>query len=309
MAQLTVQLGSLTLKNPILAASGTFGFGFELSELLDLSALGGIVLKSLTVSPRAGNPPPRLAETPAGVLNSIGLENPGLERFLDEILPAVRPLPTAVVASIAGERVSDFERLAEALGAAEGIDALEVNVSCPNQEGGGMAFGVDPKMTATVVQAVRAKCAKPVFVKLTPNVTQVAPIARSAEQAGADAVALVNTFQGLVIDWRERRPAIRGLRGRGGVSGPAIKPLALRHVRDAFEAVSIPVIGMGGIVSAEDAMEFIVAGATAVQIGSAHFRDPEASVKMAGALSTLLEAAEEPDIRQWIGTLQDNPQY
>jgi len=303
MAHLAVQIGSLELRNPILAASGTFGFGSEFEGVADLQALGGIVLKSLTVSPREGNPPPRIAETPAGMLNSIGLENPGLDRFLDEILPGIRELPTALVASIAADRVEDFETLARALGGAAGLAAVELNVSCPNQASGGMAFGVDPAQTAHAVRTVRPYVEKPLIVKLTPNVGDIAPIARAAEDGGADAVALVNTFQGLAVDWEERRPSIRGIRGRGGLSGPAIKPLALRFVHDAFLAVSIPVIGMGGIVTAEDVMEFVVAGSSAVQVGTANFMDPRACEKIAMELEWLLDDTVAPDLRDWIGTL------
>ncbi|MHC4599064.1 MAG: dihydroorotate dehydrogenase [Planctomycetota bacterium] len=307
MARLTTQIAGLTLENPVLTASGTFGFGLDYEGIADLSALGGIVLKSLTVAPRPGNPPPRLAETPCGILNSIGLENPGLQRFLDEILPRVASLPTAVVASIAGETVEDFEILAEALGNAEGIDAVEANVSCPNQKAGGMAFGVDAGATAEVVRRIRPRCARPLVVKLTPNVTDVAPIAKAAEAEGADAVSLVNTFQGLAVDWRARRPSIRGIRGRGGVSGPAIKPLALRFVNDAYRSVSIPVIGMGGIVTGEDALEFLVAGARAVQVGTATFTDPHAPVKVVRELNTLLDGSGEPDVESWVGSLHAEP--
>ncbi|MHC4778622.1 MAG: dihydroorotate dehydrogenase [Planctomycetota bacterium] len=303
MANVTTKIGRLKLRNPVLTASGTFGFGLDHAGVMDLAEVGGIVLKSLTVAPRAGNPPPRLAETPSGILNSIGLENPGLDRFLSHILPRVATLPTAVVASIAGESVDDFVALAKGLGMVEGLDAIEVNVSCPNQEAGGMAFGVDASLTAKLVERLRPDVDGPLIVKLTPNVTRIAPIAKAAESAGADAIALVNTFQGLAVDWRSRKPAIHGIRGRGGLSGPAIKPLALRFVADAFEAVSIPIIGMGGISTGEDALEFIVAGATAVQVGTATFVDPEAPVRVAQEIEMLLDGAGTADLEAWVGSL------
>lgn len=304
MADLAVQIGSLTFRNPVLAASGTFGYGLAFEGLVDLEALGGIVFKSLTVEPRAGNPAPRIAETPSGLLNSIGLENPGLQAFLDDVLPRAASLPTARIASIAGESVGDFETLAGALDPHDALDALEVNVSCPNQEAGGMTFGVDPALTARVTAAVRRCWSRTLIVKLTPNVTDMAPVAQAAEAEGADAVALVNTFQGLAVDWRRRRPAIHGIEGRGGLSGPAVKPMALRFVHDVYKAVGIPVVGMGGIVTAGDAMEFVVAGASAVQVGTAHFMDPKASEILARDLEVQLDGTPEPILRRWIGALR-----
>ncbi|MCU0722620.1 MAG: dihydroorotate dehydrogenase [Planctomycetes bacterium] len=304
MATLSVKLGALALRNPVLAASGTFGFGLGFEGLVDLSAIGGVVLKSLTVEPRAGNPPPRVAETPAGMVNSIGLENPGLRAFLAETLPSVAGLPTVVIASVAGERVDDFVRLAGALDPEEAIDALEVNVSCPNQAAGGMAFGADPTLAAQVVRAVRRAARKPVLVKLTPACADLGAVAQAAEAEGADALTVANTFPALPVDWRRRRPAIAGIRGRGGLSGPAVKPMALRLVQEAYRRVKIPIVASGGIVTADDAMEFVVAGATAVQVGTATFLDPRAPQLVAEGLARLLDSTSEPDLHAWIGTLK-----
>jgi dihydroorotate dehydrogenase (NAD+) catalytic subunit len=246
MATLSVTLGALALRNPVLAASGTFGFGLGFEGLVDLSA----------------------------------------------------------IASIAGERVEDFVRLAEALDPEEGVDALELNVSCPNQAAGGMAFGADPALAAQAVRAVRRAARKPLIVKLTPAAADIARVAAAAEAEGADALTVANTFPALPVDWRRRRPAIAGIRGRGGLSGPAVKPMALRLVHEVFRAVKVPIVASGGIVSADDAMEFVVAGATAVQVGTATFLDPRAPQLGAEGLARLLDSTDEPDLRRWIGTLE-----
>lgn len=304
MARTTTRIGSLALRNPVLAASGTFGFGREMADLCPLEQIGGVVVKSVTVEPRAGNPPPRIAETPSGMINSIGLENPGLQRFLSELLPDLDRLPCAVIVSIAGDRAEEFPALAAALNGPDRVDAIEVNVSCPNQKAGGMSFGADPDAAASVVAAVRAETGKPLIVKLTPAVPDIRPVARAVESAGADAVCAVNTFPALAVDWRARTPRIHGKAGRGGLSGPAVKPMALRFVNDAFNAVAIPVVGCGGIVNAGDALEFIVAGAAAVQVGTANFLDPSATARIARDLSALLDGTAQPDIADWVGTLK-----
>lgn len=304
---LSVSVGPVALRNPVLAASGTFGFGLEYASLYDLSLLGGIVLKSVTLRPRAGNPPPRLWETAAGLLNSIGLENPGLDALCDEILPALEGADTVVVASVAGESPDEFAALAARLGPHPRVDALEINVSCPNQRGGGMAFGQQPDAAGALVRRLRSETDAPLWVKLTPNVTDVAAVAQAAEAAGADAVCLVNTFLGLAVDWRSRRPRIAGLRGRGGVSGPAVKPMALRMVRDVYEAVSVPVVGLGGLHSADDVLECMVAGAAAVQVGTAHFVDPRRGAELPGELARLLSEEGVGSARELVGTLAEAP--
>ncbi|MFZ5585875.1 MAG: dihydroorotate dehydrogenase [Thermodesulfobacteriota bacterium] len=270
------------LKNPVLAASGTFGYGLEYAAQLDLDALGGLVTKGVSLGPRAGNPPTRICETAAGMLNAIGLANVGLEVFLRDKLPALRAYDTAVVVNLYGESVEEFAALAAALDAAGGVAALELNVSCPNVKAGGMAFGCAPGPVAEITAAVRAATRLPVWVKLTPNVADPAAIARAAAGAGADAVCLINTLLGMAIDARARRPRLANV--YGGLSGPAIKPVALRMVHQVSRAVEIPVVGLGGIVSGEDAAEFLLAGASAVQVGTASFLDPAACVRVAGEL-------------------------
>ncbi len=302
---LSVKLGPLALKNPVIAASGTFGFGLDFAELFSPSLLGGIVLKSLTREPRIGNPAPRIAETPSGLLNSIGLENPGLDRFVSDVLPSLSMLDTRIFASIAGGKPGEFVHLASALSEHRRIDALELNVSCPNQAEGGMAFGTSPKAVESLVTQVRKATKLPLAVKLTPNVTDIAEVARAAEAGGADIISLVNTFLGLMVDWRKRTPQIAGLRGRGGVSGPAIKPMALRMVRDVFKAVRLPLIGMGGISCASDALEFIVAGASAVQVGTANLTNPMACAELPAEMARLLESECISSLSSLVGTLAD----
>ncbi|HEY8344550.1 MAG TPA: dihydroorotate dehydrogenase [Bacillota bacterium] len=291
--RLSVQIGEVTLKNPLLTASGTFGFAREYSELFDVSLLGGIVVKGLTLQPKEGNPPPRIAETPSGLLNAIGLQNPGVRRFVAEELPALRRIGTAVIANIAGSTLEEFAEIAKILEAETGITALELNISCPNVRQGGMAFGVHPESAAKVTEVVKKHTTLPVWVKLSPNVTDITEIAKAVEEAGADAITLINTLLGMAIDLEKRRPVLGNI--FGGLSGPAVKPVALRMVWQVYEAVKIPIIGMGGIISARDVLEFIMAGASAVAIGTGLFAQPLAPV---GILRELEEFLIKEDVAQ-----------
>ncbi|MFZ0450100.1 MAG: dihydroorotate dehydrogenase [Desulfatiglandaceae bacterium] len=273
---LKVPLGSLELKNPVIAASGTFGYGQEYAPLVDPNLLGGIVVKGLSLKPRPGNRPPRIVETPAGMLNAIGLANIGVEAFLKEKLPWLRTLDTAVMVNIYGHTLEEYGAVAAALKGAEGIAALEVNISCPNVDQGGMAFGTDPAVSAAVTEIVLRNTDKPVIVKLTPNVTDICAVARAVEHAGAHAVSLINTLTGMAIDIDTRRPRLGNI--SGGLSGPAIRPVALYLVYRVVRAVKIPVMGVGGIMDAGDALEFLIAGARAVQVGTASFVNPHATL-------------------------------
>lgn len=279
---MAVQVGGLTLANPVLAASGTFGFGLEYAGYLELNQLGGLVTKGLSLEPRAGNAPPRIVETAAGMLNAIGLANVGVQAFLADKLPALAELECLVVVNLYAESISEFADLAEHLDGAVGIDALEVNVSCPNVKGGGMAFGVDPITVGAVTRAVCENTDLPVWVKLTPNVVDPVPMALAAQGGGASAVSLINTLLGMSIDARARRPRLANV--VGGLSGPAIKPVGLRMVHQVSGAVEIPVVGMGGIMTGEDAAEYMLAGASAVQVGTASFVDPSSCVRIAEEL-------------------------
>src|SRR5438067_5722288 len=276
MADLTVTLGRLSLRNPVLVASGTFGYAREMAGVVDFAKLGGIVPKTVTRQPRIGNPPPRTLETASGMLNAIGLDNDGIDHFIQHHLPYLRSLPTAIIANIAGKTESEFVEMAEQIGREAGLAALELNLSCPNVSGG-VDFATDPEVTRRVVAGVRAVCPLPILAKLTPNVTNIVPIAAAAAEAGADAVVLVNTFVGIAIDWKRRRPVLGN--ATGGLSGPAIKPLALRLVWQVAKAKIVPVIGVGGIATVDDVMEFLVAGASAVQLGTVNFYDPTAAVR------------------------------
>jgi dihydroorotate dehydrogenase (NAD+) catalytic subunit len=284
-----------------MTASGTFGYGREFSQLVDLNRLGAIVVKGLALRPVKGNRPPRIVETPCGMLNAIGLENVGVEAFVSQKLPFLRTLDTPVIANIYGTTVAEYAALAERLDEAEGVAGLEVNISCPNVKAGGVAFGVDPAAAAGVVAAVRGKTRKSVIVKLSPNVTDVALIARSVEGAGADAVSLINTITGMAIDVETRRPRLANV--TGGLSGPAIKPVALRMVWQAAAAVKVPVIGIGGITRAEDAIEFFIAGAAAVQVGTANFVNPAAAVEIAEGIERYLERHGIADLADLVGTI------
>jgi len=302
MSDMAVKIGRLELANPVIAASGTFGYGREFSQIYDASVLGAVIGKTVTLLPRQGNPPPRTVETPSGMLNSIGLANPGIDRFLAEELPFMRRLGTRIVVNIAGESAGEFAELADRIASAGGADALELNVSCPNVTKGGMFFGQDPAATAEVVRAVREKTDLPLWAKLTPNVTDIAKVAVAAADAGAEAVVVANTVLGMAVDWRSRRPALAGV--TGGLSGPAIKPVALRLVWQVHRAVDVPVIGSGGIATAEDALEFIVAGASAVEVGTANFVSPTASPRMIAGMQGMLEKAEVASVCGLVGTLR-----
>lgn len=303
MPDLSVSLGRLKLPNPILVASGTFGYAREMTEFVDFQQLGGIVPKTITQAPRIGNPPPRTVETSSGMLNSIGLDNDGLETFVEKHIPYLLKLPTAVIANIAGSAIDEFAQMAARLDAwalprpdlgLRALAGLELNISCPNVSGG-VDFGTNPESARKVVAAVRAATSLPVIAKLTPNVTNIVDVAQGAADGGADAVSLVNTFQGMAIDWRKRKPIL----GRilGGLSGPAIKPLALRCVWQVSHSVKIPIIGIGGIQSIDDVMEFLVAGATAVQVGTANFYNPGLSSQLNAQLVEILLQEGCPGIK------------
>lgn len=279
-----VELGPLKLRNPVVAASGTFGYGTEYAELVDPARLGGIVVKGLSLRPREGNPPPRIVETPCGMLNAIGLANLGLDRFMEEKIPLLAGLDTTVIVNIYGHSTAEYGALARALRGVEAVDALEVNISCPNVECGGMAFGTDPATAAQVTETVVRDADKPVIVKLSPNVTDIRVIARAVESAGAAVISLINTLTGMAVDVETRRPRLGNV--VGGLSGPAVKPVALYMVHQAARAVNIPVMGMGGIMDADDAVEFMIVGAQAVQVGTAHFVKPQAPLGIIAGLET-----------------------
>lgn len=297
---LQVQLGRLTLPNPILVASGTFGYAREMAGAVDLSRLGGIVPKTVTRQPRIGNPPPRTIETASGMLNAIGLDNDGIEHFITHHLPYLRTLGTALVANIAGKTEDEFPEMAAMLADEPGIAAIELNLSCPNVSGG-VDFATQPEITRRVVQRVRAVCPQPIVAKLTPNVTDIVPIAQAAVEGGADAITLINTYVGMAIDWRRRR-ALLGNR-TGGLSGPAIKPLALRLVWHVARQVKVPIIGVGGIASLDDVMEFLVAGASAVQLGTVNFYDPTASIRILEALPGAIASLGATSVREITASL------
>lgn len=302
MDRLATTLCGIGLKNPVLAASGTFAYGVEFAPLLDLNELGGFVVKGLSREPMAGNPPPRVWEAEAGMMNSIGLQNIGVRAFAAEKLPALRWLRTAIIANVFGYAIEDYLEVVRVLDDHEGLAAYELNVSCPNTKHGGIFFSSDPGLLGEVVRAVKQVARRPVIVKLSPNVAAIAPLARAAEDAGADALSLVNTFISLAIDIRTRKPRLGA--GYGGLSGPAIKPVALRMVHEAARAVKIPVIGLGGIATGEDAAEFLIAGASAVQVGTATFWDPRAPLRIARELDRFLEQEKVASVRDLVGTLK-----
>jgi dihydroorotate dehydrogenase (NAD+) catalytic subunit len=303
MPDLSVTLGRLTLRNPVLTASGTFGYAREMAPFIDFSRLGGVIPKTVTKAPRAGNEPPRTVETASGMLNAIGLDNDGLEHFFSHHLPYLRTLPTAVIGNIAGKTEDEFVEMAVRVHAAgEGLAGLELNLSCPNVSGG-LDFATDPEVTQRIVRRCRDVCPNiPLIAKLTPNVTDITLIARAAANGGADAVSAVNTFVGMAIDWRRRKPILGNV--TGGLSGPAIKPLALRAVWRIARLQAVPVIGVGGIATLDDVMEFLVAGASAVQIGTANFYDPTASVRIADGLTEAVKSLGAESVREVIGTLR-----
>jgi dihydroorotate dehydrogenase (NAD+) catalytic subunit len=292
----------IRFRNPVLAASGTFGYGVEFEKLLDINALGGLVVKGLSKEPIEGNPAPRLWEARAGMINSVGLQNVGVRAFIADKLPGLRHYSTVVIANVFGYTAEDYVEVVRALNDADGVAAYELNVSCPNTESGGLAFGVDEVALADLVARVKSVAKRPLIVKLSPNVTAIEPFAIIAEQNGADAVSLVNTFVALAIDSKTRHPRIGA--GYGGLSGPAIKPIALRMVQQAAGAVKIPVIGIGGIATGEDAAEFLIAGASLVEVGTATFWDPAATVKIARELEKLLPALGVSRVGDLVGTLK-----
>jgi len=298
---LDVQLGRLHLANPITVASGTFGYAREMAGLVDVSRLGAVLPKTITAQPRVGNPPPRTVETTGGMLNSIGLDNDGVEAFLQRQLPYLVSLQTAIIVSIAGKTAEEFVALAGRLEGTPGIAALELNMSCPNVSGG-VDFGTNPVLCEKVVSGVRGVCSFPILAKLTPNVTDIAAIARAAEAGGADALSLINTCLGMAVHWRRRRPILGNV--LGGLSGPAIKPIALRIVYQVSKAVKIPLVGVGGIATVDDVMEFLVAGATAVQIGTANFYNPKACLQILDALPAALTQLGATTVAEVVGTLE-----
>jgi dihydroorotate dehydrogenase (NAD+) catalytic subunit len=302
--RLATTLCGLPLTNPVIAASGTFAYGVEFADLLDLNQLGGFVVKGLSREPIKGNPPPRVWEAEGGMLNSIGLQNMGVRAFCKEKLPKLRGLKSRVFANVFGYALEDYVEVVRVLEDHEGVDGYELNVSCPNTKHGGMFFSSDPGLLADVVCAVRPIARRPLIVKLSPNVARIQPLAQAAEQAGADAISLVNTILSLAIDARTRKPRLGA--GFGGLSGPAIKPIALRMVYEASQAVKIPIVGLGGIASGEDAAEFLVAGATAVEVGTATFWDPQSPVRIARELDKFLREEKIESVRALTGTLDMN---
>ncbi|MFC2173357.1 dihydroorotate dehydrogenase [Acidobacteriota bacterium] len=300
---LSVVIAGVTWKNPVSTASGTFGYGLEFEPFVDLSRLGSITVKGLSREPVQGNPPPRIAETPAGMLNAIGLQNIGVEVFVKEKLPKLLELETPIYANIFGYTVEEYEAAAAYLDGVDGIAGLEVNISCPNIKCGGMAFGVTPEATKEVVGVVRKASKLPMLVKLSPNVTDVCAIARAAVEAGADGLTLINTLRGMAIDIKQRKPVLA--MKTGGLSGPAIRPVALRIVYEVASAVSVPIIGVGGISTASDVLEFLMAGATGVQIGTANFRDPQATIKAIEKLEQWLDREGVKSIKEIIGAAQE----
>jgi dihydroorotate dehydrogenase (NAD+) catalytic subunit len=299
---LAVNIGGMALKNPVMTASGTFGYGEEYAPFVDLNRLGALVVKGLSLEPRAGNPPPRIMETPSGMLNAVGLQNIGIRTFIDDKLPYLRKFDTAVVANIFGETVDEYRRMAEILDGAEGVHAIEVNISCPNVKRGGIAFGARPDLAAEVTRGVRGETGLPLIVKLTPNVTDVAEIAVAVEAAGADAVSLINTLTGMSVDIETRRPHLENV--TGGLSGPAIRPVALRMVWQVVRAVKVPVIGIGGIMTASDALEFFIAGANAIQVGTANFVNPASVLKIIDGIDKYLVRHNMANIAELIGSLK-----
>jgi dihydroorotate dehydrogenase (NAD+) catalytic subunit len=299
---LRVDVGGIPMANPVMTASGTFGYGTEFRDFVDLNRLGAIIVKGLSLAPARGNPPPRIVETPCGMLNAIGLENVGLDAFLAEKMPFLRTLTVPVIVNLYGRGIDEYAELAARLNDQEGIAGLEINISCPNVKAGGVAFGVDPETAARVVSAVRRNTTRPVMVKLSPNVTDIVAIARRVEDAGADAVSLINTLTGMAVDIATRKPCLANI--TGGLSGPAIRPVALRMVWQVAGAVGIPVVGIGGIMTARDALEFLIVGATAVQVGTANFVNPSAAAAIIDGIAVYLEEQKMAGIKALIGSLR-----
>ena len=302
MADLRVNIGALALKNPVMTASGTFGYGLEFEDFIDLGGLGGIIVKGTTLKPREGNDYPRMAETASGMLNCVGLQNKGVEYFCEHIYPQIKDIDTNMIVNVSGSSPEDYAECAARIDALEKIPAIELNISCPNVKDGGMAFGVTCQGASSVVKAVRRAYHKTLIVKLSPNVTDIAEIARSVEAEGADSVSLINTLMGMAIDI-ERRKKVLSI-GTGGLSGPAVKPVALRMVYQVAKAVKIPVVGLGGISTAKDAIEFLMAGATAIEIGTANFLDPAITIKVRDGINDWLDENGCKDVHEIIGCLE-----
>jgi len=299
MVNMEATIGPLKLRNPVLAASGTFAFGEEYGNLIELDVLGALVVKGLTLLPRQGNPPPRIIETPAGMLNAIGLQNPGLEFFLSRELPRLRASGVPVIVNIAGDTEEEYLELARRLSAEEGIIALELNLSCPNVQKGGLHFGTSKEAVAALVKKVRRACTLPLIVKLSPNVTDITELASAAESAGADILSLINTLKGMVIDTNTGRPFLGNI--TGGLSGPAIRPVAVRMVYEVYRAVKIPLIGMGGIMNTQDALQFFMAGARAVAVGTANFVDPRTIPRILSGLRSYMESKHLKSLEEIVG--------
>ena len=301
MADLSVNIGNLKLSNPVMTASGTFGYGKEFEDFVDLEKIGGIIVKGTTLHRREGNPYPRMAETPMGMLNAVGLQNKGVDYFISEIYPQIKDIRTNMIVNVSGSAIEDYVQTAEKINELENIPAIELNISCPNVKQGGMAFGVTAKGAAEVVKAVREVYKKTLIVKLSPNVTDITEIARAVEGSGADSVSLINTLLGMAIDAEKRRPVLSTI--TGGMSGAAVKPIALRMVWQVSKAVKIPVIGLGGIMNWKDAVEFLLAGASAIQIGTANFIDPAVTVKVADGINDYLDRHGFTSVKDIIGGL------
>ena len=302
MADLSVNIGKLNMTNPVMTASGTFGYGLEFEDFVDLKKIGGIIVKGTTLHHREGNPYPRMAETPMGMLNAVGLQNKGVHYFVENIYPKIKDIKTNMIVNVSGSQIEDYAETARIINELENIPAIELNISCPNVKQGGMAFGVTAKGAAEVVKAVRDVYNKTLIVKLSPNVTDITEIARAAEGAGADSVSLINTLLGMAINAEKRKPVLSTI--TGGMSGAAVKPIALRMVWQVAKAVKIPVIGLGGIMNWKDAVEFMLAGATAIQIGTANFIDPAITVKVAEGINDYLERHGNSSVRDIIGALE-----
>jgi dihydroorotate dehydrogenase (NAD+) catalytic subunit len=301
---LSVKVAKVRFANPVLVASGTFGFGEEYDKLIDLSRLGGIITKSVTLEPRKGNPPPRTCETASGMLNAIGLTNLGVDRFIREKLPFLRGLKTRIIVNVAGSKIEEYVEVVKRLNRCTGIDMLEINISCPNVKEGGLAFGAKPKSAQVCIRQIRDNTSYPIIAKLSPNVTDIAEIARAVEEAGADAISLINTLVGMAIDVEKRKPILGNI--TGGLSGPAIKPVALAMVWKVANEVKIPVIGVGGIMNTQDAVEFILAGACMIQVGCGNFVDPQTSVKIVKGLNGYLRGKGLARIGDLVGKLKAN---
>lgn len=302
MADLKVNIGRLSLKNPVMTASGTFGYGLEFADFIDLSRLGGIIVKGTTLKPREGNPYPRMAETPSGMINAVGLQNKGVDYFVEHIYPQIKDLDTRILVNVSGSTIDDYAETARRLASLDKIPAIELNISCPNVKEGGMAFGTSCKSAASVVKAVRAVYPGTLIVKLSPNVTDITEIARVVEAEGADSVSLINTLLGMAIDAEKQRPVVSTV--TGGLSGPCVKPIALRMVWQVFHAVKIPIIGLGGIMNATDAIEFLLAGARAIQVGTANFIDPQITVKIVDGIEDYLDKHGCRSVEEIIGALK-----